>query len=183
MSDHQYLGQLLATYLPIRDILLLSAVNRGFYLGIKIFWESERNDVINPFFPEANSKRSFLRALSLCDAFVSGSIPLQAASRRRFPSSDLDTYVASSNATLFAAAVTRLGFRYVPSVTQRTSWVLRTGNILEEKLELYPNRTVMDVLDFYNSAMKKLQIIITRTDPIEAVLHFHSSQYTTCYST
>lgn len=157
------------------------------------------NRHLGGFFDSAND---FRLVQAKTGTLISGSNALQFMGRVSFPSSDLDLYVDTRNASELCDWImlqVRKRYRFVPTRHQ-TDNDLRTPQLVIDNLQmqdvgrrsddvqLSPHIRDRDFEDGYraisvinfvanNDSSTKIQVVATHNTPIECILSFHSSEY------
>ncbi|KAK7021331.1 hypothetical protein VNI00_017433 [Paramarasmius palmivorus] len=150
-------------------------------------------NIYRSFFPSAVDIENFRVLLARTGGIVSGSVLVKVLSRKDFQPADLDVFVRSCHAQMFGKFLLDIGFVFIPLATkiegnrrctieqnpdfylavkaELSSWTPNTGNIADR----YDNSALAGVFTFVHKEGGKIQIVATRTEPIDVILGFHST--------
>lgn len=188
---------------PLYDPIL-SCCNAAELLRLARTCKAFRNTVLD-FIPRAfNINRNLLQffadpigfriMLSDTGAIVSGSFALQFFIRAYYPLSDLDIYVEAKKSEHVGQWLLRNGYTYVPAKRDYHETTLQQDNNFKLAIKFLRHGWIGD--DFSSSGVKgvfnffgevrgvtrKVQLIVTESCAIEAILKFPSSKWQCPYS-
>ncbi|KAK7044047.1 hypothetical protein VNI00_007762 [Paramarasmius palmivorus] len=145
------------------------------------------------FFEKPEDIEAFRVYQAKSEALVSGSALVRVLSRGEFDPSDLDVFVNLVYVLGLGDLLRRFGFRFVPFSTvfdgrrrksvqqdpdfkkavqaEFSSRSPNTGTVAER----YDDYTIAGVFNFENDDHRRIQIVATRHEPIEAILGFYST--------
>ncbi len=115
---------------------------------------------------------------------VSGSVALQFFDRAFYPSSDLDIYVYSQHRREVGAWLLGLGYTFFPGRGQDPRFGDTVSSAEQSKGLHYAMPGVSAIYTFrrqVDGEDLKVQIIVARRAPMEVILGFHSSKYTSYF--
>lgn len=129
-----------------------------------------------------NDPRAFRIMQSRTSTLISGSVALQYFDRAFYPSSDLDLYVHSRHRREVGSWLMGMGYAFSPGRGQDANFDITVARNPQSKGLQYAMPGVAGILTFHkegNHGRLKVQIIVARRTPMEVVLGFHSSKFTT----
>ncbi|KAL0578274.1 hypothetical protein V5O48_003718 [Marasmius crinis-equi] len=125
--------------------------------------------------------RLFRDIQSLDGFLISGSMAVQYFAGVVWPISDMDIYCYPQNFTRLVRLLRRIGYGYVPyrGSSADLSVVIQSIRDGAEPFNVYRRgKTISAVLNFtrrVKGSFKKIQVVVCKHSPIEAILNFHST--------
>ncbi len=147
---------------------------------------------LSRFFPDNTLQFRSLQAST--GTVISGSYALQFFDRSHYPESDLDIYVPFGSQRAIGEFLLGIGYNFMPSRSQSPTFdaaIGRGGAYHHPRCTTYSTRArafhaVLDVFTFNKPSLSrstlKVQVIVTESNPMEAIFNFHSSTLYSCHS-
>ncbi|KAJ8077480.1 hypothetical protein AAF712_013010 [Marasmius tenuissimus] len=171
------------------ELKRMTLVNHSFLSAISTFQRRiyKLDPLLLRFFTPTQLRR--FRDAQAEDGFlISGSVALQFFANVEWPESDLDLYCYPSHFRRLVKLMVLFGYRFAPSGGTGPSTLMMALKEVQAKLQsparLYGTmKSVVSVLSFVKDRLEtrsKVQIIVCRNSPFEAIFSFHSSVVMNC---
>ncbi|KAK7020667.1 hypothetical protein VNI00_017657 [Paramarasmius palmivorus] len=181
--------------LPAKDLARVRATSRAIRGQLNMYDKSTFGieKLYGHFFPTESEQTTFRKKQAQTEALVSGSTLVKVLSRENFVPSDLDVFLNHANVMSLGQCIKELGYEFDPLptviegnrtksvqqmavfeeavVVELATWKPNTGDIADR----YEGSAIAGVFNFKKGEQKRIQLVATRSDPIEAILGFHST--------